>query len=203
MLSPTGPGPIATVKLFNQRIADPDTVFSYASLDTETLGLVLTRATGMSLSKYLQTHIWQPMGAEADARWILDNTGQEVASCCFNATLRDYARFGLLLAHDGAFNGLQIVPKQWVLDATKPASPGSFLATGKGEHPARYGYQVWLLSGPRRMFALEGVYGQRIFVDPDSGLVLVHTSVRTQAVGAPGEAELRARWHGLVKQFGG
>ncbi len=203
LLSATGPGPIATVKLFNRRVADPDTVFSYASLDTETLGLVLTRATGMSLSKYLQTRIWQPMGAEADASWIIDNTGQEIASCCFNATLRDYARFGLLLAHDGAFNGRQIVPKQWVLDATKSASPGSFLATGKGEHPSGYGYQVWLLSGTRRMFALEGVYGQRIFVDPESGLVLVHTGVRTQAVGATGEAELRALWYGLVKQFAG
>lgn len=202
LLSTTGPGPIATVKRFNKRIAEPDTVFSYASLDTETLGLVLTHATGMSLSEYLQTRIWQPMGAEADARWIIDDTGQEIASCCFNATLRDYARFGLLLAHDGAFNGRQIVPKQWVQDATQPASPGSFLAMGKGEHPGGYGYQVWLLPGSRRMFALEGVHGQRIFVDSESGLVLVHTAVRTQAIGSPGEAELRALWRVLVEQYG-
>jgi CubicO group peptidase (beta-lactamase class C family) len=101
LFSPTGPGPIATVKQFNRRIAEPNAVFSYASLDTEVLGLVLTHATGMGLSEYLRTRVWEPMGAEADARWITDNTGQEIASCCLDATLRDYARFGLLLAHYG------------------------------------------------------------------------------------------------------
>jgi CubicO group peptidase (beta-lactamase class C family) len=202
LFSPDGPGPIATIRHFTRRIADPDTVFSYASLNTEVLGVVLTRATGMSLSDYLQTRIWQPMGAEADARWITDNTGQEIASCCFESTLRDYARFGLLLAHDGAFNDRQIIPRQWVLDATRPASPGSFLALGKGKHPGGYGYQVWLLPGRRGAFALEGIHGQRILVDPESGLVLVHTAVRTQAVGAPGEAELLALWSSLLEQYG-
>ncbi|WP_175772829.1 serine hydrolase domain-containing protein [Paraburkholderia phenazinium] len=198
LLSTKGPGPVAAVKQFNTRVAAPDTVFNYASLNTEVLGLIVSRATGTTLSDYLQTRIWQPMGAEADARWVTDNTGQEVASCCLNATLRDYARFGLLLAHGGAFNGKQIIPRQWILDATKPAAPGSFLAFDKGRHPGGYGYQIWLMPGSRGAFALEGVYGQRIFVDPQSGLVLVHTAVRTQATGAPGEAELRALWRGLL-----
>jgi CubicO group peptidase (beta-lactamase class C family) len=57
------------------------------------------------------------------------------------------------------------------------------------------------MPGSRGAFALEGVYGQRIFVDPQSGLVLVHTAVRTQALDAPGEAELRALWNGLLNQF--
>jgi CubicO group peptidase (beta-lactamase class C family) len=165
------------------------------------LGLVLSHATGMSISSYMQSRVWQPMGAEADARWITDNTGQEIASCCFDATLRDYARFGMLLAHDGTFNGRQIIPRQWVLDATTPALPGSFLALGSGKHPGGYGYQVWLLPGTGRQFALEGIHGQRIFVDPESGLVLVHTAVRTQAVGAAGEIELLALWKSLVRQY--
>jgi CubicO group peptidase (beta-lactamase class C family) len=203
LLSPKGPGPIKVVKQFNTRVAAPDTLFSYASLDTEVLGLVLSRATGATLSDYLQTRIWQPMGAEADARWVTDDTGQETAWCCLNATLRDYARFGLLLANGGAFNGKQIIPRQWILDATQPAAPGSFLALDKGEHPGGYGYQVWLMPGTRGAFALEGVYGQRIFVDPQSGLVLVHTAVRTQATGAPGEAELRALWRGVLSHFSG
>jgi CubicO group peptidase (beta-lactamase class C family) len=203
LFSAKGPGPITAVKQFNTRVAAPDTLFNYASLNTEVLGLVLAHATGMTLSGYLQTRIWQPMGAEADARWVTDATGQEVAWCCLNATLRDYARFGLLLSHGGAFNGKQIIPHQWILDATQSAAPGSFLALGNGEHPGGYGYQIWLMPGTRGAFALEGVYGQRIFVDPQSGLVLVHTAVRTQATGAPGEAELRALWHGLLSHFSG
>lgn len=201
LLSSKGPGAATVVKQFNARRAAPNTVFSYSSLDTEVLGLVLSRATGTTLSDYLEKRIWQPMGAEADARWVTDHTGQELAWCCFNATLRDYARFGLLLAHGGTFNGKQIIPLQWVADATKPALPDSFLAIGSGQHPGGYGYQVWLMPGARGAFALEGVYGQRIFVDPQSGLVLVHTAVRTQALGAPGEAELHALWDGLLAQF--
>jgi CubicO group peptidase (beta-lactamase class C family) len=57
-------------------------------------------------------------GTEGEASWTIDGTGQEVTYCCFNAVLRDYARFGRLLAHDGAWNGLQIVPRQWLIDAT-------------------------------------------------------------------------------------
>jgi len=201
LLSSEGPGPVAVVRQFNTRVAAPDTLFSYASLDTEVLGLILSHATGMTVSDYLETRIWQPMGAEADARWVTDQTGQELAWCCFNATLRDYARIGLLLAHGGAFNGRQLIPRQWIVDATKPVPPGSFLALGSGKHPGGYGYQVWLMPGSRGAFALEGVYGQRIFVDPQSGLVLVHTAVRTQALDAPGEAELRALWNGLLNQF--
>ncbi|PQV55077.1 CubicO group peptidase (beta-lactamase class C family) [Paraburkholderia sp. BL21I4N1] len=201
LLSSKGPGSVAVVKQFNTRLAASNTFFSYASLNTEVLGLVLSHATGMTLSSYLETRIWQPMGAEADARWVTDHTGQELAWCCFNATLRDYARVGLLLAHGGEFNGKQIIPRSWIVDATKPAPPGSLLALGRGQHPGGYGYQIWLMPGSRGAFALEGVYGQRIFVDPQSGLVLVHTAVRTQALDAPGEAELRALWDGLLTQF--
>ncbi|CAB3766750.1 MULTISPECIES: serine hydrolase domain-containing protein [Burkholderia] len=200
LFSPAGPGPVAAIKQFNTRVAEPDSVFNYASLDTEVLGVVLTRATGMTLSDYLQTRIWQPMGAEGNASWITDDTGQEIANCCLNATLRDYARFGLLLAHAGRFNGRQIVPRQWVLDATRPVAPGSYLALGRGDLPGGYGYQVWLLPGSHGAFALEGIHGQRMFVDPVSGFVLVHTAVRTEAMGSPGETELRALWNSLIGQ---
>ena len=82
------------------------------------LGLVVSRAVHMPLADYLATRIWQKLGAESDAAWAIDPTGQEVAYCCFIATLRDWARLGLMLANDGAWNGQQIVPRQWLLDAT-------------------------------------------------------------------------------------
>jgi CubicO group peptidase (beta-lactamase class C family) len=196
----TGPGPIAAISQFNTRIAAPDTHWSYASLNTEILGLVLARATKTSLTQYLQTRIWQPMGAEADATWTIDNSGQEIAYCCFNATLRDYARFGLLLANDGALNGSQIIPRQWVLEATAPVAQGSFLALDGSEHPPGYGYQIWLMPGPRRTFYLDGYAGQRIFIDPASKLVLVHTAVRRS--GDPRGATLVALWESLLAQVG-
>lgn len=200
LFSRRGPGPIAAVSRFDKRTAPPDTLWHYTNLNPEVLALVLTHATHMTMSAYLQTRIWQPMGAESEARWQVDSTGQEPGFCCFNATLRDYARFALLLAHDGAWNGRQIIPRQWLLDATEPVTEGSFLAVEKGSHPWGYGYQVWLMPAPRRTFALEGIEGQRIFIDTQSRLVLVHTAVRLRPTHDPGDSELIALWRSLLAQ---
>jgi CubicO group peptidase (beta-lactamase class C family) len=202
LFSRSGPGAVAALAEFNKRIAPPDTLWNYANANTEVLGLVLTHATHQTLAELLRTRIWQPMGAEADAKWGIDNSGQEIAYCCFNATLRDYARFALLLAHDGAWNGKQLIPHQWLLDATTPVSQGSFLAVSEGPHPWGYGYQVWLMPGPRRTFVLEGIEGQRIFVDPETHLVLAHTAVRLKPTHDPGEFELIALWRSALAQIG-
>ena len=188
------------VSRFNTRIAPPDTLWHYKGLDAETLGLVLTHATRMTMSEYLQTRIWQLMGAEASANWQIDNSGQEAAFCCFSATLRDYARLGLVLAHDGFWNGRQIIPRQWLLDATQPVEQGSFLAVSQDTHPLGYGYLTWVLPGPHRMFSLIGFAGQRIIVDPTTHLVLVHTAVRTDQRDI-GDSELLDLWYSALKQF--
>jgi CubicO group peptidase (beta-lactamase class C family) len=195
------PGPAQAVAMFNTREEAPDTRFHYAGIDTEVLGLVVTQAVKMPLTDYMRTRIWQPMGAEADAAWTVDTTGQETAFCCINAVLRDWARVGMMLANDGAWNGKQIVPRQWVLDATTPQAP--FLTPGVATRFYGYGYQIWLLPGPGRQFALLGIHGQTIFVDPVSKLVLVHTAVRVQATVDQTAVELRALWKALVARFGG
>ena len=65
-----------------------------------------------------------------------------------------------------------------------------------------YGYQTWLLPGSRRQFALMGLHGQAIFVDPGAKLVLVHTAVQVQVTPDPGLAELLALWRALVDASG-
>jgi len=189
-----GSGGVEAVTPFNVRIAPSGTRFYYASVETQVLGLVLRNAVGRPVAHYLQEKIWEPMGAEADATWLIDRAGQEATYCCLNAVLRDYARLGLLLAHDGHWRGRQIIPAAWIKEATivHPGQPQP--ATGG------YGYQVWILAGEHRMFALRGVRGQAIYVDPASGLVMVHTAVRKQARD-PGVREATALWQGLVRQL--
>jgi len=189
-----GSGGVEAVTPFNVRIAPSGTRFYYASVETQVLGLVLRNAVGRPVADYLQEKIWEPMGAEADATWLIDRAGQEATYCCLNAVLRDYARLGLLLAHDGHWRGRQIIPAAWIKEATivRPDQPQP--ATGG------YGYQIWILAGEHRMFALRGVRGQAIYVDPASGLVMVHTAVRKQARD-PGVREATALWQGLVRQL--
>jgi CubicO group peptidase (beta-lactamase class C family) len=192
-------GAVAGLRQFNTRVAPPNTRFAYASSETEVLGLVVSRAVQMPLADYLATKIWQELGAESDAAWAIDPTGQEVAYCCFIATLRDWARLGLMLANDGAWNGRQIVPRQWLLDATT-VPPDSYLRNTIAQSWG-YGYQVWILPGERRMFFLLGIHGQGLFVDPESKLIMVQTAVRKLPVGNPKSPEAMALWYAVVAQF--
>jgi CubicO group peptidase (beta-lactamase class C family) len=188
-------GTLGGIVRFNHRIAPPGTRFYYASIEADVLGVVLHSAVGRSASDYLQDKIWQPIGAEADASWLVDAQGFELAHGFFNAVLRDYARLGRLLAHDGAWNGKQIIPAQWLVDATTVHNSDAYLALGKADPTFGYGYLLWLLPWAKRQFALFGTYGQRICVDPTSRLVLVQTAVDDSP-------ELWSLWPAIVRQFG-
>jgi len=197
------PGGVAAVTPFNTRERPTGTKFSYASVETQVLGLVLRGATGRPLTEYLQEKIWQPIGAEADATWLVDTTGQESAYCCLNAVLRDYARLGLLLAHDGNWRGRQLIPARWIMDATTVRDDQPHLRPRTATPFFGYGYQTWIFPGERRMFAFLGIRGQAIYVDPQAKLVMVHTAVRRQAGNDPGNREAVSFWFGVVRALGG
>ena len=198
-----GAGGVGAVTSFNERERPAGTKFSYASVETQVLGLVLRAVTGRPVAAYLEEKIWQPIGAEADATWLIDNSGQEATFCCLNAVLRDYARLGLLLAHDGNWHGRQIIPAAWVRDATTVRADQPHLRPGGPAPSFGYGYQTWILPGERRMFLFWGVRGQRIYVDPQSKLVMVNTAVHKLSVDVAALREMDALWSALVSQFGG
>ncbi len=186
------------------RLHPERTHFDYSSGDNEALGIVLRRATGKSLSAYLAEKLWQPIGAEADATWWVDTSGQELPAMGFSATLRDYARLGRLLAHEGTWNGRQIVPQGFLREATTPRPGDRHLAPGTVTPYYGYGYQFWIFPGERRMFVLRGMNSQYVFVDPVSKLVLVQTAVRSEGPNSEnGNSECMALWLALVRQFGG
>lgn len=196
-----GPGGPAVLHAFNTRLRPPGETFYYASAETQVLGLVLRGATGMPVADYLRTRLWQPMGAEAEATWNIDAAGQEATYCCLNATLRDYGRLGLLLADTGARDGRPIVPRDWLLAATTAGDHAPHLRPGTATRFFGYGYQTWIFPDAERSFALMGVRGQVVFVQPRSRLVLVHTAVRRQSRD-PGGAETVALWRALLRQLG-
>ena len=198
-----GPGGVGAVTSFNDRERSAGTKFSYSSVETLVLGFVLARAIGRPVAEYLQQKIWQPIGAEADATWLIDNSGQEATYCCLNAVLRDYARLGLLLAHDGNWRGRQIIPAEWILEATTVHLDQPHVWPGTATPNEGYGYQTWILPGERRAFMLWGAHGQRIYVDPRSKLVMVNTAVQKLGVGNRQLLEMGAFWAALVRQLGG
>jgi CubicO group peptidase (beta-lactamase class C family) len=190
-------GGAATVLPFRTRDRAPGGRFHYASGDTQILGLVLRAATAKPLAEYLSEKIWRPMGAEADASWLIDKAGYEIGYAGVNATVRDYARLGMLLANDGALDGRQIIPAGWVLAATTPSA--AQFEPGQTGSVLGYGYQTWIVPGREREFMLRGLRGQAVFVAPRSRLVLVHTAAGD--VGGSEFGELLALWFGVVREL--
>lgn len=195
---------VAALRAFGTREVEQGTRFHYASNQTVALTLLLRAVTGTSLSEYLTTRLWQPIGAEADATWIRTKDGTESGSGNFNAVLRDYGRLGILLANDGALDGRQILPKDYLLDATDWHRQPKAFTPRKATPYFGYGYQFWLFPGEKRRFALLGVYGQSIFVDPELKLVMVITAAAKNAsVGKePFARERDALWRGVVAKYG-
>ena len=155
----------------------PGKFHHYVSIDTQVLGMILARATGTTLSDYLETRLWQKIGTEADALWITDDKGMELALGGLNITLRDYARLGRLYLNEGNWNGEQIIPVQWVRDSIAPDAP--HLQPGLNPLSTNlmgYGYQWWIPETPRGDFLAIGIYNQFIYVNPGSALVVVKTS---------------------------
>lgn len=160
-------------------VREPGVKFNYASADTEVLGALVSKAVGEPLATYLSRKVWQPMGAEADARWILDapgSSGHEVAAGGIISRLRDYGRFGLLFARGGNLNGKQIVPAEWVKQATHANSPHMQIGNIGTNSPLGYGFQWWLPDGDKDAFMAIGIHGQYIYVDPKRDLVIVKTA---------------------------
>jgi len=192
LVGPAATGAVAAVRQFGTRVAEPGTRFHYSSADSQVLGMVVSRAVGMPLPQYFSRRLWAPLGAEANAAWDTDAAGEALGFCCVVARLRDWARLGLMIAHDGRWNGRQVVSRPWIVESTS-AAPGL--------SPA-YGYQIWLSVNRQPYYAMRGVMGQFVLIDPLTRLVLVQTAVNPQPTDAAASAELMSLWHALLAQFG-
>ena len=113
-------------------------------------------------------------------------------------------RAALLLAQDGQRDGRAIVPRVYLLEATDATRrPPAF---GPRRATPFFGYQFWLYPLKTRTFALQGIHGQTIYVQPASGIVMVQTAVFDQASGRTDpepHAERDALWRGVLATLGG
>ena len=159
------------------REREPGTYMHYVSINTQVLGFLLQEVTNKSISQYLYNKIWNPLGMEDSAYFILDDVKDEFALGGLNATLRDYAKFGLLYLQNGRWNDNQIISKQWIEDSH--STDGIHLVPGEREtssNPWGYGYQWWGPGFPDTDYTASGVYNQYIYIDPLSEIVIAKTS---------------------------
>lgn len=152
-------------------VVDPGVYFDYQSGNSQLLGMILTKATGKTVSEYASEKLWKPMHAMEPAYWSLDGeNGMERSFCCFNTNIRDFARFGKLMLHNGVWNGDTLVNPEYAKLSTRPAD----LKYPDGTECKSYGLHWWTLDLPQYQgFYARGLQGQYIFVLPAENLIIV------------------------------
>ncbi|BCJ46232.1 6-aminohexanoate-dimer hydrolase [Actinoplanes ianthinogenes] len=199
----TNNGSLLDVALSVPRAAAPGELFNYSTMDSQVLGWVLEAATGMSLAAYAADRLWEPIGAEQDAYHFLTRRRPRVAlgGGSFNATVRDMARVGLLMARGGEVDGRQVVPKKWVDRSRDSGLDHLRLGALGADYPPYYGYanQWWTLGGGA--FTGLGIHGQLLWVDPDADVVVVKTSAWPTADDPDRDAETVAAVTALVRHL--
>jgi CubicO group peptidase (beta-lactamase class C family) len=160
------------------------TYHNYISSDTQILAMVLQRATGMSIADYMETKLWQPLGASKNAYWLLDNNKDhmELAFGGFNACTRDFALIGWLYLNKGLspLNGKRIIDAGYIEDSVTPDAPHLRPGVRPGSKEILgYGYQWWVPEHndtfPDDYLAI-GVYNQFIYVNPSLRIIIARNS---------------------------
>ncbi|NNM50626.1 MAG: serine hydrolase [Pseudomonadales bacterium] len=177
-------------------VAEPGRYFEYNNYNTQILGLVLERASGINIAEYLATYLWQPLGCKDASLWLDKPGGKARTFGAMFASPEDWLRVGQLFLTGGAVQGRSLVPSAW-LDTMKV--PRNTPERGvRGGH-SDYGYQLWLKAHDyglirgipwfeatharaahedSSVFYLEGMRGQYLFISPRHQLVMLRMGER-------------------------
>ena len=154
----------------------PGKVHYYKSGDTQLLGLVIEKATGVSLSEYAAEKLWKPMGAVHPALWSVDHEkGAVKAYCCFNSNARDFARLGQMMLQGGKWNGQSIIDSAYYAQSITPCN----IPDRDGNICDYYGYQWWIDPEHPEVFYARGILGQFIIIIPSTRTILVRLGKKT------------------------
>lgn len=165
------------VREWTGKLEEPGLRFNYNELCPLTIGMVLRSVSGMSLSEFAQQHLWQPMGAEAQATWLTDSKGKEYNCVGFAACTRDWARLGQLVAQKGQMNGRQVVSADWMDACAQWGPQDRQVSWGQARADTGYKHFFWHPKRDGSWMMMNGHHGQRVIVDRVSRTVMVQTAV--------------------------
>jgi len=158
----------------------PGEIFHYNNFHPLLLGMIIERATGTSVTNYLQEKIWEPIGMQYSGSWSLDERGFEKMESGINARAIDFVKFGRLFLHNGNWNGVQVVPAEWVAEATQADTSVDYenyyyddfiFANGQGY----YKYMWWGIQRDEQNydFMALGNHGQFIYISPAKNMIIL------------------------------
>ena len=162
--------------------------FHYVTPNTDVLGWILSRVTGLSLAAALEKMLWQPLGAEHDGYIWLDAGGREMAGAGLNIAPRDAARFGQMILEQGRYDGRQVVPAAVAARILRPGNAEIFTKLYPDDSwygPIGHSYhdQWWSFNNAHDTVSAIGIHGQYIWLDPVAQMVVVKMSSSPDAEG--------------------
>jgi CubicO group peptidase (beta-lactamase class C family) len=158
-------------EFFSKKISNkPGSVFLYDSGCAQVLSAIMRTATGKTLLEYAREKLFTPLGIDT-VYWLPDSSGRSMGNSWLKLRPVDMAKLGYLFLNNGVWNGRQIVPKEWVAQATvlRMDTRGKMNAA----EDDGYGYFWWMSSFGG--YSAHGFGGQYIFVLPEYNAVAVFT----------------------------
>ncbi len=150
--------------------AEPGTVFVYNSGVTQLLSHIFKKVTGKNVDDYAAEYLFKPLGMRY--HWKHSPTGLADTEGGLYLASGDLAKIGFLFLKNGAWEGKQIVPADWIKLSVTP-----YVSTGEGGW--KYGFQWWLVpyaqSPERFAWAAHGFGGQQLLIVPEYELMAVFT----------------------------
>lgn len=176
--------------------------FAYKTVNTDTLGWVMRRATGKTVSELVRERLWAKLGVEQDGYFTIDSTGVEFAGGGMNLTLGDMARFGEMMRCGGAFNGQQIVPRAVVEDIQRGGRKDHFALAGYTLLPGwSYRNMWWVSHNAHGAYAARGIHGQGIYVDPAAEMVIARFASHPLGANANLDPTTLPAYHALARHL--
>lgn len=177
----------------------PGTVFKYYNTATFMLSAIVQQVTGETLFDYLQPRIFKPLEIKG-IDWDLNPQGINLGLMGLRLHTEDMGKFGQLLLQKGNWNGKQLIPEDWVREATsfKIKSEGGINKTPPelNDWVQGYCYQMW--RGRNNSVRLDGMAGQFVILMPDKEAIVVLTANATNT-----QKELDLVWNYLFPSIKG
>ena len=181
---------------------EPGTYYCYNSMGTYILSAIVQKVTGQKVVDYLQTRLFDPLGIEKP-HWDESPQGINCGGWGLYLKTEDLAKMGQLLLQKGRWHGKQVLPEDYVTEATRaqvPCQPSwiradkvaeSGLTPENSDWVLGYGYQVWRCR--HNAYRADGAGGQYIIVIPDKDAVVVNTADLQDM-----QAELNLIWDNIL-----
>ena len=156
---------------------EPGTDFDYNSSNADVIGWLISRVSGQPYEKFISEKIWSKLGMEHDAYFTVDRAFMPVVTGGMNSTLRDAARFALMIKNEGKVNNKQLIPSAWINSALNiDEKLKSHMTTNPkyGEESwEAYHNMWWILDSEKGEFCATGIHGQVIYINRSKNTVMV------------------------------